>query len=191
MTAMKKLLLISGIFSILLFSSCSVSKEARSEKAELRHQRDLVNQALVKNAIESKRFIVRLERIYLPLGMIDLVPRRNYIVVDGQKAIINTAYIGRQWDIRPIAGINLRGVTEDYELTNKVSKGLYQISMKVENNSASFNVYMTVSPDGNVFASLNGIRIENARYKGHVIPISNRNPGDQNNQEEEQSRETI
>jgi hypothetical protein len=189
MTAMKKLLFISGIFSILLFSSCSVSKEARSEKAELRHQRDLVNQALVKNAIESKRFIVRLERIYLPLGMIDLVPRRNYIVVDGQKAIINTAYIGRQWDIRPIAGINVRGVTEDYELTNKVSKGLYQISMKVENGAASFNVYMTVSPNGDVSASLNGIRIDNARYKGHVIPISKHNTNQE--QENEQSKETI
>jgi hypothetical protein len=191
MTAMKKLLFILGFISILAFSSCSASKEARSANAEARHEQELVNQALVKQAVESRRFIVRLERIYLYGGMVDLVPRLNYIIVDGEKAVINTAYIGRQWDIRPIAGINVRGVTSEYELTNKVSKGLYQVNMKVGNGAALFNVYLTIGQDGNVSASLNSLRIDNARYRGHVIPISNRNPENLRNQEQEEVREII
>lgn len=173
MTAMKRLISIFGIISVLLISSCSTSREATS-KSEARKQQDQINQALVQSAVESKRFIVKLDRIYLRGGMIDLVPRLNYIIVDGDKAVINTVYFGRQWDIRPIAGINISGITKDYEVVNKVSKGLYEIALKVGNGSASFNVYLTIGRNGTVSASLNSIRIENARYRGYVIPISNK-----------------
>jgi hypothetical protein len=105
-------------------------------------------------------------------GMIDLVPRMNYIIIDGQKAIINTAYVGRQYDIRPIAGINMKGVAQDYELTKKMSKGLYEVSMKVGNGSAVFDVYLTIGKDGTADASVNGMKINNIRYRGYIVPLS-------------------
>ena len=47
--------------------------------------------------------------------MVDLVPRANYIIIDGETAVISAAYLGRQYDIRPIAGINMQGRAEEYE----------------------------------------------------------------------------
>jgi hypothetical protein len=173
MTAMKKLISILGIISVILISSCSASRELTSG-SEARKQQELIDQALVKSAVESRRFIVKLDRIYLFGGMVDLVPRMNYIIVDGDKAEINTAYMGRQWDIRPIAAIHIRGAAEDYEVVNKVNKGLYEVAMKVDNGSASFNVYLSIGRNGSVSASLNSMRIENARYRGYVVPISTR-----------------
>src|SRR5512133_1930030 len=162
---MKRLLFIFSIISVLFATSCSVSKEAG-----LAGDRQ-VNEAAIKQAVESRRFIVKLDRAYTFGGMLFLRPRANYIIVDGDKAIISTAYVGRQYDIRPIAGINLRGRTIDYRLTNKESRGTYQVSMKVGNQASSFNVYLTIGKTGSVNASLDNIRIENTRYSGYIVPI--------------------
>lgn len=172
-TDMKNLLII--LITAFIFSACATTNEAGKSRADIRHEKDLVNQALVKHAIESRRFIVKLDRMYLTGGMVHLKPRANYIIVDGQKAIINAAYMGRQWDIRPIAGINMKGVASEYELTNQVSKGVYKINMTVGNNYSTFDVYLTIGRDGSVNASLNNVRIQNIRYTGYVVPISDKN----------------
>jgi len=48
---------------------------------------------------------------------------------------------------------------------------MYKISMRVENGNAAFDVYLTIGRDGSASASVNSIRIDNARYKGYVVPI--------------------
>lgn len=161
---MKKLLLFISTITTLVTLSCSTTRTTTESV--------LANSAVVQNAVESRRYIVKFERIYLMGGIIDLVPRMNYIIVDGQKAIINTAYFGRQYDIRPIAGINMKGVAQNYELTKKISKGLYEVSMKVENGSAVFDVYLTIGKEGTADASVNGMRINNIRYRGYLVPLS-------------------
>lgn len=160
---MKRYLSIIPILSALLFTSCSVTKEAGDRQFD---------EAAIRQAVESRRFIVKLDRMYSFGGrMFFLRPRSNYIIIDGQKAIISTAYVGTQYDIRPIAGINMRGKTTDYRLIDKNSRGSFQVSMKVGNQSSSFNVYLTIGKSGSVSASVNGLRIENARYTGYIVPM--------------------
>ncbi|MGA2407895.1 MAG: DUF4251 domain-containing protein [Bacteroidales bacterium] len=169
---MKKIFII--ITTLMVISSCTTTKEAKSSRVELRKEKKLAEQAIVKQAVESKRFIIKFDRLYLLYGgIVDLVPRANYIIIDGEKAIINTAYLGRQYDIRPIAGINLFGKAMNYELTNKLSKGSYEIKMKVKNEgSNSFDVNLTISINGNCSASINSLKINNINYSGYVVPIS-------------------
>src|SRR5512137_1351469 len=103
---MKKLFLI--IITLIFISSCSTTKEAKSSDSELRIDKKLEEQAVIKKAVESKRFVIKLERLYfLYGGTADLLPSYNYIIIDGNKAIISAAYLGRQYDIKPIAGINM------------------------------------------------------------------------------------
>ncbi len=168
---MKKLLFILA-FPIVL-SSCMTSKEGGTSKAELRKEKNLTSQLLVKSAVDSRKYIIKLNRLYFSLGgMIDLVPRANYIIIDGDKAIISTAYLGRQWDIRGIAGIDIRGRAQDYEVTSKLSNGSYQIKLKVSNgNSTAFDVYLSISKNGYCSASVNSLKIENVRYAGYLVPI--------------------
>ena len=158
----------------MVISSCTTTKEAKSSRVELRKEKKLTEQAVVKQAVESKRFIIKFDRLYfLYGGIVDLLPRANYIIIDGEKAIIYTAYLGRQYDIKPIAGINLFGKAMNYELTNNLSKGSYEIKMKVRNEgSNSFDVYLTISKNGNCSASINSLKINNINYSGYVVPIS-------------------
>ena len=98
---MKKLFVF--IISLMVLSSCSTTKETGSARAETRKEKKITDQALVKSAVQSRRFIIKFDRIYFSYGgMVDLIPRANYMIVDGEKAILNTAYLGRQYDISPL-----------------------------------------------------------------------------------------
>jgi hypothetical protein len=168
---MKKLSIL--IIIIVVFSSCSGTKEAKSSKAETKGEKKLIEQSLVKNAIETRRYIIKLNRLYFAYGgMTELIPRANFIIVDGSRAVISTAYLGRQFDIKPIHGINTRGRAEDYEQTNNTSKGSYDISMKVNNGSNNtFDVYLTITKNGYCNVSVSSLKIDNIRYSGYLVPI--------------------
>jgi hypothetical protein len=171
---MRKLSII--IMSLVVMSSCSTTKEANSSRAEARHEKKLVEQVLVKNAVETRRYIIKLDRLYLRYGgQADLIPRANFIIIDGDRAVISTAYLGRQYDIKPIAGINMRGRAVDYALTNNTSKGSYDIKMRVQNGrNASFDVYINITKNGFCTASLSSLKIDNIRYSGYLVPITDR-----------------
>jgi hypothetical protein len=171
---MKKLLII--ITTLMVMSSCSTTKEAKSSRIETRKEKKLAEMVVVKDAVESRRFIVNLDHLYLSHGgMIDLIPRRNYIIVDGEKAIIRAGYIGRQYDVRPIAGIRMNGEATKYELSTNISKGNYKINMKVNNGNVSFDVSLTIDKSGSCSASVSNLRLDYVRYTGHVVPIKDKN----------------
>ncbi len=168
--AMKKILAI--FVTIIILSSCATTRESKIERSELRNEKQLAEQAVIKKAVDSRRFIIKLDRMYLSRGgNIDLVPRANYIIIDGDKAIISAAYIGRQYTSRPIAGISMRGKALNYELTNELSKGIYDIKMEVSNGKNTFDVYLQIGKNGFCSASLSTLKIDYARYSGRIVPI--------------------
>lgn len=153
-------------------SACSTSKEAVSARKEKKDTKELV----VKNAVESRKYIIKLQRLYSVRGSsFDLIPTANYIIIDGDKAVISTAYLGRQFDIRPIAAINTRGQAENYEVTSNLNKGKYEVSLKVSNGANTFDLYLTISKSGACNASVSSIKIDNVRYSGYLVPIKERN----------------
>jgi len=168
---MKKLFIIISAFMVI--SSCVTTKEAKLSKAELRNTKKLAKQEQIKNAVESKKFIIKLDRLYFNYGGIaDLFPRSNYIIIDGERAIINTAYFGRQYDIRRIAAIDIFGRNMNYEVTKDLSKGVYQVKMTVSNaGGTKFDVYLDISKSGYCDASVSSLKIDNIRYSGFVEPI--------------------
>jgi hypothetical protein len=173
---MKKLWIL--ILIPVLMSSCTTSKEAASGRNELRKDKQLTDELLVKNAVESRKYIIKLQRLYPEFGsFFDLVPRANYIIIDGEKAVISTAYLGRQFDIRPIGAINMHGMAEDYAVTSKLNKGKYEVSLNIDNGGANtFHVYITINKNGNCYASVSSLKIDNVRYSGYLVPIIDRNP---------------
>ncbi len=167
---MKRLIFILAI--IALFSSCTVSKEAQLSRSEVRKDKKIAEQAVVKKAVESKRYIIKLDRMYFRHGgFIDLYPRANYIIIDGNKAAVSMAYIGRQFDIRPIAGINIIGRPLKYELTNDVAKGSYKVKTEVDNGNNSFDLYLTIGKGGYCSVSMSNMKLDYVTYKGYLVPI--------------------
>lgn len=171
---MKKLFIL--VISLVIMSSCNTTKVAKSSRAELRKEQKLLSQEMVKNAVESKKYIIKFDRIYFSYGgIIELIPRANFIIIDGERAILNTAYLGRQFDIKPIAAIDIRGKAVDYALTDNLSKGSYEVKMKVNNGgSNSFEIFIRISKDGYCSTSISSLKIDNVTYAGHLVPIANK-----------------
>jgi hypothetical protein len=150
---MKKLSII--IMSLVVMSSCSTTKEAKTSRAEIRNEKKLAEQSMVKNAVETRRYIIKLNRLYFNHGgNADLIPRANFIIIDG---------------------INMRGRAVDYALTNNTSRGSYDIKVTVRNGrTASFDLYINVTKNGFCSASVSSLKIDNIRYSGYLVPISDR-----------------
>ena len=69
----------------------------------------------------------------------------------------------------------MRGRADDYALTDNLSKGSYNVKMKVFNGgSASFDVYLTISKSGYCTISVSSLKIDNVRYSGYLVPISDK-----------------
>lgn len=167
---MKKIVVVISVF--LMISACSSVKEGRVTKLEKKQERKLADKEEVRNAVESRRFVIKMSRLYTMRGTaIDLIPRSNYIIIDGEKAQISLGYSGRQYSFRPISGINFRGETVKYNLKSNETKGFYNIDMEVKKDNYSFNIYLTIGADGFCSASVTNSYIESIRYSGNLVPL--------------------
>ena len=157
--------------AIFLASCASTNVQETAEKVPSGEEK-LVQQADIRQAVEMHRFLVKFDRMYISNGgRIDLIPKSNYIILDGDRVVISAAYAGRQFSSRPIRGIDMVGKAVSFELKDKVSRGLYEIKMKVANDLNTFDVYLTVSNEGYCNASLNNYKIDHVRYTGNFIPL--------------------
>jgi len=169
-SAMKKLIFI--LTGMAVMSACATSKVEDSSTKESASAKNAIRQAEIKQAVEMRTFIVKFDRLYTSRGgMVDLIPKANYIIVNGDNVVISAAYVGQQYGFRPIKGIDMRGRAVNFELKNNTSKGLYEINMKVKNESTTFDVYLTVRNDGNCNTSFVSYRIDHVRYTGYFVPI--------------------
>jgi len=177
-TAMKKLFII--LTTIMVMSSCATTKEAKLARSDSRKDKKLAEKEAVKTAVESKRFIIKFDRLYFTHGGIaDLVPTANYIIIDGDNAIINTAYLGRQFSgVWPVIAINMKGKSKNYSLTNNPSKGTYTIKMDVLNGKANtFDVNLSIGESGVCHVSVSSLMIDMVNYTGHIVPIEPKKDG--------------
>ncbi|HEX2921187.1 MAG TPA: DUF4251 domain-containing protein [Bacteroidales bacterium] len=163
---MKKILfLVSLITIITLLSSCAAFKGIGSSDHS-------IDEATLNNAIESGKFIVKFDMMFTRFGSpVFLRPRSNYLIVDGENAILSAAYLGRQYDFRPIEGIRMQGKTINYEIIKKDAKGRYSIRMNVGNGRNTFTIFLKVNKDGYVSASINSLKIDAASYSGYIESI--------------------
>jgi hypothetical protein len=167
---MKKVVFI--IVTCILISGCSTTKEARISRAEKRQSIKIAEQSVVKKAVESRRYIIRMERIYLMNGgFLELVPKNNFIIVDGGATSISLGYVGRNFGTRAISGINLNGQTIKYELESNEEKGIYKINMGVRFRNDEFDLYFTIGSDGNCHVSVINSNIQSVSYSGQLVPL--------------------
>jgi len=169
--AMKELLLMVSVMMVLTSCASSNKEESASRKPSPKEDR-VVMQAEIKQAVEMRRFLIKFDRLYYATGgQIDLIPKANYIILDGQKVVISAAYMGRQFSNRPIRGIDMVGTAVSYELRNNGEKGLFEIRLKARNEVNTFDIFLTVHADGYCNASVTSAQIDNARYSGSFIPL--------------------
>jgi hypothetical protein len=170
---MKKLTFV--LAGLVVLTSCATSRVEESSKNESGEAKNIFQLAEIKQAVEMRKFIVKFDKLYISHGgSIDLIPKANYIILDGNRVVISAAYIGRQYSYRPIKGIDMIGQAVFFEMKNNSAKGIYQIKMKVRNDTNSFDVFLTITDDGFCNTSLDNYKIDHVRYTGTFIPLKSK-----------------
>ena len=166
---MKKIaILLSAVF---LFLACSSSKELSSTRAENRKLKKLAEQAEIKKAIESRKYIIKVNRLYNGGARYDLISTTNFVIINGEIASISLGYMGGSFGSRRITGINLNGHTNNYKMESNETKGIYKIQMSVMYGSDKFDVYLTIGNGGYCSIALNNAYIQSVNYQGILVPI--------------------
>jgi hypothetical protein len=166
---MKKLIFI--LAGLVILTSCATTKVEETSKKESADEKNIVQQADIKQAVDMRRFLIKFNRLYNSQGgIVELFPRSNYILLEGDRVVISAAYIGRQFGYRPVKGIDMVGKAVTFEMKSN-AKGVYDIRMKVKNESNTFDVFITITDNGRCDASLINYRLDHVRYTGNFIPL--------------------
>jgi hypothetical protein len=167
---MKKLFLILiAVFSLISFTA---SGRSFSSDKNIRNEKKLAKQEKVKEAVESKRFAIELNRLHMsPYGTIDLTRGRNYIIISGNKASVSAGYIGRQRGLTPVEGVRLTGNPSVYKLEKNDSGGTYRIGMEVTAGGDTFHITMTIRESGYCDVAISAAKIDYTRYTGSLVPL--------------------
>jgi hypothetical protein len=169
--AMKKIAFLLSV--VFFFSACTSTKELGSNRAENRKLKKLVEQAEITKAVESRRYIIKVDQFHASGGgIMQMSPRDNFVIINGEIASISLGYMGRTYFSRPISGINLNGRTIDYKMESNVTKGIYKIQMAVKVGADKFDVYLTIGNEGYCSVSLNNPYIQSVSYSGTLVPLA-------------------
>lgn len=149
---------------VLILTSCASAEISREGRQNIK----AIEAEHIRRSVETNRFRIDIERINPLRGsFVDLVPGRNYVVLSGDKARMSLGYLGRSYDARGIAGINVNGTVTDREVKNS-RQGGWDIKMKVSQGGETLDVYISISTDGNCSVSINNPKIEFVRYYGQM-----------------------
>ncbi len=162
-------------FCIFLFiAGCVATRDsANSGHISAKEKKGLERIAIGKS-IESRHYVLKMDRIILANGqMIDLVPRNNFIIINGEIISVSLAYEGRSFGIRRITGINFNGHISRYIMKSNEQKNMYNIQIEaVTSSNDKFDIYLTLSISGNCTASINNSYIQIVNYRGIVTPLN-------------------
>jgi hypothetical protein len=157
------------IIAAIVFASCSSSKETTSERLE----KKAIEAELVKHAVESRQYVIRMDRMFAQgISTTNLVPKNNFFIMNGEIASVSLPYVGRSYFIRPISGINFNGQTTRYEMQSDSQKGVYNIQVEVEAAGNKFDFYINIGTSGSCSISLTNAHIQSISYQGQLVPLA-------------------
>jgi len=160
------------IISAILLPACSVSKKTSSAGSGSSGEKKLAEQPDIRKAIESRKYVIMIDRIIPTRGNpVELIPRNNFIIINGELASISLAYLGRSFGIRQITGINVNGHTGRYEMRTDDKKSVYRINMEVVKDNDKFDLFMSLGANGYCSVSITNPYIETVNYHGTIVPL--------------------
>jgi len=165
---MKNYIIIATL--LLTVSSCSTVRTADSSASARRAARAEAIRESVEMSMQSGKFLVKMDRLNGSRGLaVQLAPEFNYIIIDQGMVRMRLGYIGRQYDFRGIAAINMSAKSQSYEVTRDPERKRYEVNIKASQAGELFNISLSIDDRGNCTALIYNNRIESARYSGHLF----------------------
>jgi len=160
------------ILAILLLtvSSCSTVRTADSSAASRRAARLEAVRESVETSIQSGNYLVKMNRLDGSRALaVQLAPEFNYIIIDQGMVRMKLGYVGRQYDFRGIAAINMTAKAQSYEVIRDSEKKRYEVKIMASQAGELFEILLSIDDRGNCTAQIYNNRIESVRYSGQLF----------------------
>ncbi len=175
----------SFILADILFTSAFAQKEdsvansdskkvSKEQKAAQKRFNDEAKAKIIEWMTLNHRFVMECNYVNVTGGnRISVNPTTNYIEVDSTNITVqvsSTSGIGGQ---NGIGGFTVDGTVNSYKYrTFGKNKDGYNIDMVVMSRQGTFQVFMSLFPDGNAEASVGGNKVGKINFTGFMMPIN-------------------
>lgn len=157
--------------SLALTDSKKLTKEQKAAQKKFNAE---AKAKIVEWMAKNQRFVMEANYVNATGGTrISVNPTTNYIEVDSTRITVqvsSTSGIGGQ---NGIGGFTVDGTVNSYKWrTFGKNKDGYNIDMIVMSRQGTFQVFMSLFPDGNAEASVGGNRVGKINLIGFMMPIN-------------------
>jgi len=153
--------------------SKTTKKLSRQQKIEQRKADEAVMAKLVDRMVQEKQFVLEANFLSNQTGERIIVSNRlNFIAVDSNRITIQLASISGVGGPNGMGGVTTDGNISKFEIrkTGK-SKDIYSITIFTMTRLGSYDILLTILPNGNADASIGGTWSGKLNYHGMLVPL--------------------
>jgi len=153
--------------------SKTTKKLTREQKTEQRKADEAAMAKLVERMVQDKKFVLEANFLSNQTGERIIVSNRlNFIAVDSDRITIQLASVSGVGGPNGMGGVTTDGNISKFEIrkTGK-SKDVYSIQIFTMTRLGSYDILMTVLPNGNADASIGGTWSGKLNYHGMLVPL--------------------
>jgi hypothetical protein len=149
-------------------------KEQRKVQKELKKEKqaeEAANKAaLVELMVEYRRFVLEADRLRDKRGVTaNVASNLNFVASDSITGVIQIGsyqYVGSNG----VGGITVEGSISNYEYSKNEKNGTWMVSYNVRSSTGTYDVRMTVFPDGRAEATVSSNWPGRVNYLGYLVP---------------------
>jgi len=148
-------------------------KELQKEERKKQREAEKAEQAaLVDMMVNTRRFVLEADYLSNQYGTRAVVNSTlNFIIVDTIRGTIQTASMSGVGGPNMMGGITADGNITQYELTKSSKNRGYSIRMMIMTSVGMYDIFFTISPDGNATATLGGNWGGKLNFHGNLVPL--------------------
>lgn len=148
-------------------------KLSKEEKAELKKVEREAVARMVDSLIEERKFVLEADFLSNQTGVRRVVNNLiNFIVVDSNRIVIQTASTTGIGGPNAMGGITARGNISGFEVKRTGRNDTsYFIRLMANTAIGPYDIFFNISPDSNADATISGIRYGKLNYHGVIKPL--------------------
>ena len=144
----------------------------KEEKKRQREAERAFQAALVDTMVTTGRFVLEADYLSNQYGSRAVVNSTlNFIIVDSTHGTIQTASMSGIGGPNMMGGITADGTITQYELTRSPKNNGYTIRVMIMTTIGSYDIFFSVTSDGNATATLGGNWGGKLNFHGDLVPL--------------------
>jgi hypothetical protein len=155
----------------------TVDKKTQQQllKEEKKKQREAERDdkaALVDTMVNARRFVLEADYLSDQYGSRVVVNSTlNFIVIDSTEGTIQTASMWGVGGSNMLGGITADGNITQFEVTKSEKSKSYSIRVMIMTSVGAYDIFFSISSDGNASATLGGNWGGKLNYHGRIVPL--------------------